>query len=47
MKLWAKKGSWIMLVLILLIALFPSAIEQMVDFDEGEENPNWKANLRL
>lgn len=45
MKLWAKKGSWIMLVLILLIVLFPSAVEQMTN-DNSEEDPNWKASLQ-
>jgi ABC-2 type transport system permease protein len=46
MKLWAKKGSWIMLVLILLIALFPSAIEQLTDLNDYEEDPNWKTSLQ-
>ena len=46
MKLWAKKGSWIMLVLILLIALFPSAIEQFTDLNDYEEDPNWKTSLQ-
>ena len=46
-KLWAKKGSWIMLVLILLIALFPSVLEQMTnsDGDTTTENTNWKTDL--
>ena len=35
-----------MLVLILLIALFPSAIEQMTDLNDFEEDPNWKTTLQ-
>ena len=35
-----------MLVLILLIALFPSVIEQFTDLTNNEEDPNWKASLQ-
>ncbi len=50
MKLWAKKSSWIIIVLLALIVIFPAIIEtQVSDYDDGltwqqREQENIKMN---
>jgi ABC-2 type transport system permease protein len=50
MKLWAKKSSWIIIVLLALIVIFPAIIEsQISDYDDGltwqqREQENIKMN---
>jgi ABC-2 type transport system permease protein len=46
MKLWAKKSSWIILVLMLLITLFPAFIDQMTDYEDSTySEATWRAEL--
>lgn len=50
MKLWAKKSSWIIIVLLAIIVIFPAIIDSQVsDFDDGltwqqREEENIKMN---